>query len=454
MSLWRGVLRGDQPIAATSTPPGRGAIGVLRLSGSPEAVARIAGAVLGGRPLKPREALLRTLRHPQTGMVIDRGIALRFEAPRSYTGEEVLELHLHGAPVVLRLGLEALVAAGARLAEPGEFTRRAVTNGRLNLAQAEAVGALVQASSAAAVRLAQRHLGGELGERLGGWRAGLLAAAASLEALVDFPEDVPASELRAGVALLDDLEPAMEALATSYRAGRRAVQGARVVLRGPVNAGKSSLFNLLLGHDRAIVSAQPGTTRDLVAEHLEWEGLALRLEDTAGQRESSDLIELDGMQRSARAASAADLVLAVRDARTLAFTKDQHGRTEESSETLWIATHADHLNGKAQRRAALAGWLVVDARRGDPAPVRRAVLRALNTPAGSTDELLLHTERQRDAMERARAAVAEARSFGDAEPVLAAQALRRAGRALSELLGGWSDEAVLDELFARFCVGK
>ena len=429
-------------IVAISTPPGRGAIGVVRLSGSPDRVAAILERALPGVALEPRRATLATLVNA-SGQPIDRGLVTRFAAPASYTGDEVVELALHGSPAVLELAVEALCAVGARPAEPGEFTRRAVVNGRMGLLEAEAVDALVRAESARAVRLARRHLGGELTARVAGWRERLLALAATLEALVDFPEDVPEDELAAGLALLPGLRGELAGLAATFDAGRRLVDGARVVLTGPVNAGKSTLFNLLVGHDRAITSEVPGTTRDVVSETVCWGGRSLRLEDTAGLRSSSDPVEVEGIARSAAAARDADVEVRVRDGRTVA----------EVPVGLAVATRADLL--EPERRAALAdqGWLLVGAPDASgPQTLRSALLDAL----GGSDqgELLIHTARQHGALLRAVRALDEALAAGPDEAVLAALAVRSAGRAVQELAGEWSDEGVLDALFERFCVGK
>jgi len=456
-------------IVAVSTPRGRGAVGVVRLSGPHEVVGAVVEVVVGGRLERGtrRLALVEIaagraddgadLRPGITGVgagprraLTDRGLAVWFAAPGSYTGEDVVELHLHGNPVLLDGCVAACVAAGARAAEPGEFTRRALGNGKLSLLEAEGVDALIRAPGEAAARAARRHLGGELQVRLGGWRDRLLTAAVALEALVDFPEDVGEDEVAGELAALADLGREMEALRVASEAGRRLFDGLQVALVGPVNAGKSTLLNALLGHERAIVSATPGTTRDVVSETVSWGGVAVRLEDTAGDRETTDAIEAAGIARSGRAAELADVVVQVRDGRAVGESDVREGR---ASSTVRVATHGDLLD--TQQRAAWneAGWLVVDGVRGTGLDAVKSAILA-SGEATDTGELILHSARQRGALAEASGALAEALDAGAEEPVLCAVAVRRAGRALEELAGAWVDDAVLDELFARFCIGK
>lgn len=439
---------------------------MVRLSGAPAALAPLIAAVVPG-PLPPREAVLRRVLAAD-GKLLDRALAIRFVAPRSYTGEEVVEVHLHGNPVVLQACVAAFVAAGARPAEPGEFTRRAVAHGRLDLVEAEAVDAVVQAATVQAVRAAQRHLGGELSARLTAWRDALLRLAVVLEALVDFPEDVQDPSLEGQLAGLGALASSMHELAATFEAGRRAAHGARVVLAGPVNAGKSTLFNALLGQERAIVSEHAGTTRDVVSEAVDWGGVAVRLEDTAGQRPTSDPVEAQGVARSQRALLGADLVLHVRDARDLAapgsaeasaYTESgasasssvEPGAAEALAEaeaappdSLTVATHCDLA-------PCPVGWLPIALDRGVPA-LRDAIVERLR--ATEPLDLIVHTQRQKNALVAAGDATREAAAHGAAEPVLCAVSVRSAGQALDELLGGWTSEAVLDALFSRFCIGK
>lgn len=430
-------------IVAVSTPRGRGAVGVVRLSGDAEALAEVVAAVVRGR-LERGTRRLALVEIAVAGELTDRGLAVWFAAPASYTGEDVVELHLHGNPVLLDGCVAACVVAGARPAEPGEFTRRALAHGKLSLLEAEGVDALIRAPGVAAARAARRHLGGELQDQLVGWRDRLLTAAVALEALVDFPEDVGADEVAGELAGLAELHREMEALRGASEAGRRLFDGVRVALVGPVNAGKSTLLNALLGHERAIVSPTPGTTRDVVSETVEWDGVVVRLEDTAGARDTDDAIEAAGIARSGRAAELADVVVQVRDGR-------QAARPVEHD--VGVATHGDLLSNEARAAWNDAGWLVVDGVRGTGADAVRSAI-VTRGAADADGELILHSARQRGAMQEAATALGEALDAGPGEPVVCAVAVRRAGRALEELAGAWVDDAVLDELFARFCIGK
>jgi tRNA modification GTPase len=445
----------NAPIVAICSAAGEAAVGIVRLSGSSNEVDAILAGLMGEAKavsLEPRKMHLRTLRHPTSDVCLDRCLVVRFAAPRSYTGEEVIEFHLHGNPFVLEEVQSAVCLLGARLAEPGEFTRRAVHSGRMSLLQAEAVDALVRAGGRSGIDVAQRHLGGELPERIDSWRGGLLAVASALEALVDFPEEVEDDEIRDLIAGLAPLCAQMHDLVVTFRAGRRLVTGSSVVLRGPVNAGKSTLFNALLGHSRAIVSAQAGTTRDVVSETLSWQGLSVTLNDTAGVGTAADAIEEEGIERGGAAAQRADLVLAVRDARTLQPHQDSSRSLDNGC--LWVASHADCISGPARDQLRSRGWLLSTP--DDVAAIkaiRERIVELLRDEVRG-DGLLLHTDRQQRALNAALLASQEARSLGDEEPVLAAMALRRAGEALEELAGRWSSDEVLDELFARFCIGK
>lgn len=427
-------------IVAVSTPPGRGAIGTVRLSGPSPAVDAMVGALLG-RPLPARRATLVTVTDPRDGAAIDRGVATRFVGPASYTGDDVVELDLHGSPAILEATVAAAIAAGARPAGPGEFTRRAVLHGKLDLVAAEAVDALISADSLAAARAVGRHLEGELSVRLNDLRTSMMEVASAIEAIVDFPEEVDEDDVLGDLARLRPIRTAMEELAGTFEAGARLTRGLRVVLAGPVNAGKSTLFNGLLGHARAITSSAPGTTRDVVSESVTWNGQTVRLEDTAGRREATDPIEAEGIARTAGAQARADLVVEVRDGR----------EAIGSAAGLAVATHVDLMDAGAAERLRAAGWIPVAAPAGVGLhELRRAILERAEVPPG----LLLHTARQHNAVARAASALVAAEQAGEAEPVLAAVSIRAAGRAIEELVGGWTDEQVMDALFERFCIGK
>ncbi len=302
---------GDDCIAAVATPPGRGAIGIVRLSGG--AVPALGAAILGALPV-PRRAALRDFLE-RDGTPIDRGLALYFPAPHSYTGEHALELHGHGSPVALNMVLRRCLELGARLARPGEFSERAFLNGRLDLTQAEAVADLIESSTEAAARSAMRSLRGEFSARIRRLVDDLTAVRAALEAGLDFPDEDAVEAL--AEQRVDDqlsaLQSRFEALSAAAERGKLLRDGLKVVLTGPPNAGKSSLFNALAQHPRAIVSAIPGTTRDVLEHWLELDGVAVELVDSAGLREAADEIEIEGVRRAREAQRGADLILLVVD---------------------------------------------------------------------------------------------------------------------------------------------
>jgi tRNA modification GTPase len=282
----------------------------------------------------------------------------------------------------------------------------------------------------------------------------LLVSAAGLEAIIDFPEEVDESELDVSMRMLAESLREMSELAESYSAGRSLVRGWSVVITGPVNAGKSTLFNRLLDHDRAIVSPQAGTTRDTIAETVTWSGLRLRIQDTAGLRSTEDPVELAGISRSEDATSSADLAIQVRDGRQLSTNDPSPPGPSGTGTTLWVASHGDLLSKGACRGLTELGWLVVGGGgRVEVEAVRRAASTAL-TSGGPKDGLMIHTARQHHALRSASSHLAEAVDQGLAEPVLAAFAIRAATESLEEFVGRWDSEEVLDVLFEHFCIGK
>jgi tRNA modification GTPase len=321
-------LRLEDTIAAVSTPPGRGGIGVVRLSGSQSAA--IAGTVIALKSgLRPWHATFGELLDDE-GRTVDEVIVTYFAAPQSYTSEDVIEISCHGAPIILRHCLDRAVRAGARLAEPGEFTLRAFLKGRIDLPQAEAVRDLIEATTLYQARVAAQQTQGSVSRRLAPIKAQLLELIALLEAGIDFAEDdisiAPASEI---LRRLDPILQQTGGLSRSFRYGNLVRTGFSLAIVGPPNAGKSSLFNRLLKQDRAIVTAIPGTTRDAVSEMAEFEGIPLRLVDTAGIRETSEVIERLGIARSFEAMSDADLTIVVIDG-----TANPSGDTEATADLI------------------------------------------------------------------------------------------------------------------------
>jgi len=405
----------------------------------------------GFHPDRPRTAVLATFRTPD-GEPIDRGLYTVFPGPDSYTGEDLVELSCHGGLLAPARLLSALHDAGARPASPGEFTRRAVINGKLDLVQAEAVGDLIDAVAPAQARAALRQLDGGLSRRLTELRSALVEAEGLLAYDIDFPDEddgpVPAGRI---AAKLEDVAGRIERLLSTAPAAERLREGALLVLAGRPNVGKSSLFNALLGADRALVTEIPGTTRDAVEAHTDFLGWPVRLVDTAGLWDSPNRIDQLGIEVSRRYLAAADLVLLCVET----------GRAPASDETLISAEQPTLLlRTKADLNGATAGeGLAVSAVSGEGlAELRRSVVeRAFADRITLADlEPALGRARHRTALSRAREALASAleqlRGAGDA--VLAAHHVRQATTALDELVGAVDIEEVLDRVFASFCVGK
>ncbi|KAA2213884.1 tRNA uridine-5-carboxymethylaminomethyl(34) synthesis GTPase MnmE [Teichococcus oryzae] len=436
-------MSGFDTIFALASGAGRAAVSLLRLSG-PQSGAILA-RLAGGLP-RPRMASLRRLRHPLEGEVLDEALVLWFPAPRSYTGEDAAELHLHGGRAVLDGVTEALLACGARPAEPGEFTRRAFLNGRMDLTAAEGIADLIEAETAVQRRQALRQAGGALADLYGGWAERLTRLLAHQEAAIEFAEDgIPTT-------LEDEVREAALALAAGIEAhladggrGERLREGLWVAIVGAPNAGKSSLLNALVGREAAIVSARAGTTRDVVEVRLDLAGVPVWLADTAGLRDTPDEIEAEGVRRARRRAEEADLVMAVfaadraADPATLALV---------TPETLVVASKSD-LAPPSVQEAALA----VSARTGDGMKALRQRLEDLAADrAGLTAEASLTRPRHRAALMEAASWLREAQAAP--LPELSAESLRAALRALGRLTGHVGVEDVLDVVFGDFCIGK
>jgi tRNA modification GTPase len=433
------------PIVALATPALRSALALVRLS-SPDDPGPLLRAVCPdvGVLAERRPTLTRIC--DRDGEAIDRGLVTRFPAPRSATGEHVLEFSLHGNPLVARLLIEHLIALGARRAEAGEFSRRAVLNGRLGLLEAEAVGALVEAGSRAAVRAAERALGGQLRQLLDPARRVLNGASARLEGAVDFPEQVGEPDLSVAI---DELSEARESLDGLLQRGRRQAlwrDGLRVVLAGAPNAGKSTLFNRLCGRDRAITSAEPGTTRDLLEVMM---GASVTLVDTAGLRsESAGEIEVEGQRRARRALDDADLLLWVYDGR------QQRGPPQPKGlgAACWrIATHADRVPLHERR----GGDRWVSGVDGEGVSALRAAIEEHSQQVWSDQDPGPVSDRQCDALERAMQFVDRSiENIRNGEWGLALVDAEGARTEMALLLGDDLREDVLDALFGRFCIGK
>jgi tRNA modification GTPase len=450
------ALDSTDTIVAVSTPPGRGGIGVVRISGP--VTAHIAAALLGRVPT-PRRAHYGAFRD-DGGAVVDRGIALYFPKPASFTGEDVLELQGHGGPVVMDMLLAAVLALGARLARPGEFSERAFLNGRMDLLQAEAVADLIDSGSRAAARSAMRSLEGAFSVQVHHLAEALTELRAHIEACIDFPEEE--IDFLSDPQLQGRLCALGERLAEVRAAAGRGVllkEGVRVVLAGQPNVGKSSLMNLLAGRDSAIVTDIPGTTRDLIREHIQVDGLPVHVVDTAGIRAPGDAVEEHGVARAWGAIETADALLLVVD--------DRSGPTPADQDIL-ERTPAGVTRIVVRNKIDLSGVVPGLMHEGDDLSVR------LSAKSGAGIEFLeaaikesvgyqvrdegtfLARRRHLDALDRTGAAVDAARQVlrtrGAGE--LAAEELRQGQQALGEITGQVTTEDILGEIFSRFCIGK
>jgi tRNA modification GTPase len=440
----------SDPIAALATPPGRSALAVIRVSGAGalEAAARV---IEGFRADRPREALLATFRDA-AGEAIDRGLYTVFPGPASYTGEDLVELSCHGGLLAPARILSALHDAGARSAAPGEFTRRAVLNGKLDLVQAEAVGDLIDATAPAQARAALRQLDGGLSRRLGELRRLLVETEGLLAYDIDFPgEDdgpIPAARIAAQLAEVTDR---VERLLSMAPSAERLREGALLVLAGRPNAGKSSLFNSLLGADRALVTEFPGTTRDAVEGHTDFLGWPVKLADTAGLWDAANPIDRLGIQVSRRYLAAADLVLLCVETGRAPSTDELAILAERPA--LLVRTKAD-LGGGTE-----GGGIAVSSVSGQGlAELRRAIAERVFADRMALADLepALGRARHRTALARAGEALADAHEqlTTSADAVLVAHHVREATAALDELVGVVDVEEVLDRVFGSFCVGK
>ena len=443
-----------ETIAAIATPPGPGGIGIVRLSGA--GVASLAARLLG-RPPRPRHAHYCAFTDA-TGAVLDRGLLLHFPAPHSFTGEDVLELQVHGSPVMLRCLLERCIALGARHARPGEFSERAFLNGKIDLAQAEAIADLIASGSEAAARAAVRSLEGDFSRQVHALAEGVVRLRVWIEAAIDFPEEEV--DFLAEPAVLGDLERLRDQLDDILAASRRGVRlldGLHVVIIGRPNAGKSSLLNRLAASERAIVTEIPGTTRDVLRETIHLDGIALTLVDTAGLRESADPIEMEGMRRARAELERADLAVLVSD--------DAHAESDlglldalPASAPRIVVHNKIDLDGQPARRAQLDGethlWL--SARSGEGLPLLIETLKAAVDPAESASGAFTARARHVAALQRAAEGLEAARLALTTQRAgeLAAEELRGVQRELGAITGEFSNEDLLGRIFADFCIGK
>ena len=452
----------QETIVAISTPPGRGGIGIVRLSG-PHAVGIGSGLVRLRGALEHARARLAEVPDPDTGVTIDEAVVTYFAGPRSYTGEDLVEIAAHGSPVILEMLVRLALRAGARLARPGEFTERAFLSGRLDLTQAEAVRDLIEAETLYQARVAAEQMGGALSRRIQPAKQNLVELIALLEAGIDFAEDdvsvTPDEEI---VTRIDTIAAALAALARSFEHGRLVHEGLRLAIVGRPNVGKSSLFNRLLERERAIVTATPGTTRDLVTERLSLGGIPVELVDTAGLREASEEAEVIGIRKSREALAEADVVLVVLDA-SVPMREDevQLLASLAGRHTVAVMNKCDlNLNGSGESLAdaelpvqtvatsALTGQGIAD--------LRDALTALVRNPSGESESGMLTSLRHFEAVSGALESLGAAK---DAVPARTPHEMLLldlyAGlRHLDSLTGETTADDILNRIFSSFCIGK
>jgi len=440
-------------IAAVATAPGRAGIGIIRVSG-PAVPAIVRG--LTGRNLQPRQAILCDFR-TASGEAIDRGVALYFPAPRSYTGEDVLELQGHGGPAVLESLMRRCAELGARLAEPGEFTKRAFLNDKLDLAQAESVADLIDASSELAARGAMRSLTGEFSSRIQHLNRGLVELRTLVEATLDFPEeDIDILDKADASGKLEKLRLELDQILKAARQGSILREGARVVLIGQPNVGKSSLMNRLAGDEVAIVTEIPGTTRDPLRHELVFEGVPLHVIDTAGLRDSNDPVEKLGIARTWREIAIADIALLIMDVKQGLSAGDRAilRRLPSKLSKLFVFNKID-LSGEAASLSETRNRteLRVSAKTGEGLDLLRQVLpRSIGWQPAEEIQFVAR-ERHLQALGEARDALEKA-DHSRLAIELFAEELRQAQEALARITGKFSADDLLGEIFSRFCIGK
>jgi tRNA modification GTPase len=451
-------------IAAIASAAGRGAVGVIRVSGP--LVPQIAIGMLGALPA-PRQARLSSFLDAQ-GRSVDQGIALYFPAPASYTGEHVLEIQGHGGVVVVDMLLQRLLELGCRMARPGEFSERAFLNGKIDIAQAEAIADLIDAGTAAAARAAVRSLQGEFSARIADLKSGITALRTYVEAAIDFPDEE--IDFLSDHALRDRLAAvfaAFESITAAARQGALLREGLRVVIAGKPNAGKSSLLNKLAGEEIAIVTDVPGTTRDVLRQQVHLDGLPLNLIDTAGLRATVDVVEIEGVRRARNEMAQADRVLYVLDIGTGTSTGTGDGDSESWAADLGalpagvpvtlVFNKIDLTAGRARLdETAAPPRVFLSARTGAGLDLLRTHLKAAVGYRETESGVFAARRRHVDALQRARAHVQNAadtlsttRAFE-----LFAEDLRLAQHALGEITGEFTSDDLLGEIFGSFCIGK
>lgn len=452
------TLHPTSTIAAIATPPGQGGIGIIRISGP--FTLQIATLLLGYAPT-PRHAHYATF-HDADNQILDQGIALYFPKPHSFTGEDVLELQVHGSPIVLDLLLKHLLTLGVSLAKPGEFSERAFLNGKIDLLQAEAIADLISASSEQAAHSALRSLQGEFSQRIIALTMSLIDLRVYIEAGFDFPDEE--IDLLADQHVLQALEKISTELKTVQNSAKQGVllrDGMQVVIAGEPNVGKSSLLNQLSGQDSAIVTDIPGTTRDVLREHIHIDGLPLHIIDTAGLRETSDLVEQEGIRRAQKIFAQADRVLLMLDinkeTQLLDFSRF-FNPLPSLDKLIVIYNKIDVRHEAAKVEQHSTGYWVVhlSAKTGEGIDLLRAHLKSCLGFISITESTFIARRRHLDALTRADVHLQQAKKRLEHNKAveLIAEELRLSQSALSEITGEFLPDDLLGEIFSRFCIGK
>jgi tRNA modification GTPase len=449
-------------IAAISTPPGNGGIGIIRVSGERTAsIGRVVFKPIHDGGLASHRFSFGTIFDPASGSTVDEAMAVYMRAPRSYTREDVLELHCHGGWLVVERVLAVVLSCGARLADPGEFTRRAFLNGRIDLIQAEAVMDIIASKSECALQLAQNHREGALSQRLEEVRSCLIRALALVEAYIDFPDDdLGEADVKAICVSVDEAQKMIGALLQTFDEGRVVRDGIAVLILGKPNVGKSSLLNRLLNDNRAIVTHIPGTTRDIIEETVNFDGLAVRLLDTAGIRSTDDLVEQEGISRALDKIPQADLILAVFDV-SRNFCQEDTLLLEALADCRTIAV----LNKSELQQsfvmpdyARFSAMVKISATSGDGIDLLKKTVcsQFLNsTQHDSREFVALSRVRHRDALSTARQHLFQFKEkLREQKLELLALDLRDALQAVGAVTGQTATDEILDQIFSSFCIGK
>ncbi|MCX5725095.1 MAG: tRNA uridine-5-carboxymethylaminomethyl(34) synthesis GTPase MnmE [Nitrospirae bacterium] len=470
----------DDTICAIATPMGEGGIGIVRLSGPQSlAVASRVVRLRNGHPLSSlasHRLLLADLLIPSSSKrndvplphdrapaadLLDEALVVYMKAPRSFTAEDVVEIQSHGGALVLGLLCKVCIESGARMAEPGEFTKRAFLNGRLDLSQAEAVLDTIRATSSAGLHIAQRHLRGELAREVDQARASLLTVLAQVEAGIDFvAEDIAFLQRDELLRIVKEACARIHRLEATAQEGRILRDGARVVILGRPNVGKSSLLNRLLKEERAIVTAVPGTTRDVIEESIDLDGVMIRLIDTAGLRDTDDLVEREGIKRTRTAQEEADLLLVVLDGTAPLTSDDRELLQAVSDRKHLVLLNKSDLAGPGNADSALVGHptYAISAKTGAGIDRAKSALRAQLVAGGfeSAESITVTNVRHRDALRRAGESLGQALESvqGGMAGELVSIDVRAAADALGEITGAITTDEILGQIFSQFCIGK